>query len=163
MKIKSMIITLILLSFVGCKIGTDTGNPVQNPQAGQGENPECENGRCAYPMETSLLRAHICYKIQTCFEIENSTCYESVGETQGLNQVLALPYHMWNELDQAYMQKQIASNKPALDSCHLKIEELSCDTDLIKSTYDPLTNNYSNVHNILLVDESCRYSFVEKE
>lgn len=163
MKMKLIFIFLIILSFAGCKIGTDTGNPVQNPQAGQGENPDCGNGRCAYPMETSLLRAHICSKIQTCFNLENSSCVDSVGEIQGLNQFLTLPYQSWNELDHAYAQKKIAPNQPALNFCHMKIEELSCDTDLIKSTYNPETSEYLGVHNILLVDESCKYSFIEKE
>jgi hypothetical protein len=168
-------ICLILISFIvsSCKfdIGTDVGNPAKpqqdNGQMQPGEG--CGKSRC---MPTPIVMnhiVHICKKIVTqCLGLSldstfMSNCVAEIYLVPHLQNFISINVDNYKTLETLYRQKEISYDLQKFDSCHQKIENLTCESSEFNDAFNVnQPEDYSKVHNILYVDQSCQNIFYKK-
>ena len=167
MKTKLTILFLISFSVLSCKLeGTDTGNPLVDPNQGQCGKMNKSTGvqmSCVLsPIPLEQVWA-ICTKLNSCRGVDRSTCSKIVQNQPELSKELDVPFDTYAALHSEYQKRKVAVDVPLFNSCMKAIDELDCHSSVIQnavaidnSNPDTVLTNYSNVHSILTADPSCK-------
>jgi hypothetical protein len=160
---KYLMITILIFAAIGCKIDFGTDNPFTGNSEADEDAASCivtDDGRCLLTPYVVNQSKQICDKVNSCLGVaygqDGENCSRILPYQTGLENYNQPAQKYYAALNTLYQNKKINVNARNWDECLAAINALACDSAVFTSAFnvnDP--TNYSNIHTILTVSESC--------
>lgn len=148
----------VVVGFNNCaKCGTNTGNPFSGGSCSAVSDP-------ASPGATrGLLEQAVCFKISSCFGVNQVTCETQVLGAANMTTGLGLNPAQYPTLTSVYTavsQGTLTSNPSKLDACDTAIGGLACTSAIVVSSFNSTNpSDFGNVYKLLQADGACTQIF----
>ena len=146
----------IILVLVAAGCGTETGNPIDPDNLLDSPLPGISSWE-------NLL----CSKIQSCFASIPESCEQSTRNNSNMGKafdVSKFGFFTLMDIHRALKSGLLSSNRQNQVSCAYAIQNLSCESHVIKNAYSEKNpNDFSNVPHLLKASQLCQQVYFESE